>query len=184
VHSTSVRRRGWSRLAAVSLTSVSLTALLVGCSSSKKTPFASAKPGSSQPAAAAASTATTVKATGGGTFCQQVAKSINTDAAAMSSSADLPSLKSQIEGVQALESAALKSAPATIKADLVVLFDASNKFDDALAKAGYDYSKLDPTALTGFSTPAVETATQHVTNYLTTVCGINTSAGAPSAASS
>jgi len=68
------------------------------------------------------------------------------------------------------------------------VFDAADQFYSALAKANYDFTKVDPSMLAALETPAVKTAEQHVTDYMKNTCGIDTGAsavasGGPDAAS-
>jgi hypothetical protein len=56
---------------------------------------------------------------------------------------------------------------------LLVLEDASNKFDDALSAAGYDYSEIPGGASAGMSTADIRAASAHVVSYVKDKCGID-----------
>jgi len=183
----------FQRLGTAGLAALAVVGLLSGCASKKKTAAASstgstssaASPAATSAAAAAAASVTAagpspskVVATGGGKFCQQVAQSVNNTAlrdAATGSGVD--SLKTSVQAFHTLEGAVLKSAPGTLKPDLVTLFGALDQFYGALAKANYDFSKIDPSTETVLETPAVKAATDRVDAYIKNTCGIDTGAG-------
>jgi len=124
-----------------------------------------------------------VVATGGGKFCQQVADSLNKDSAAnIAGGTDPTTIKQDVQNEQGLESQILKAAPNAIKPDLVTIFGATDKLYAALAKANYDYSKLDPTSIGSLETPDVTAAEQHITSYMKDTCGIDIGGGDSSAA--
>jgi hypothetical protein len=169
-----------------------MVGLLAGCSS-KKT--ASSSTSSTAPAAAAAGTSAAggpaaasptaalpspskVVATGGGKFCQQVAAEVNNsvaDEAASGNTADaVASIKKSVEQFQSIEGSVLKSAPSSIKPDMVTLFGAIDQFYGALAKVNYDFTKVDPSIEAPLETPAVQQAEQNVDAYLKNTCGIDT----------
>ena len=115
-------------------------------------------------AADSAAAAAPVKATGGGSFCKLYAASVNSatrDAAA----AAAEDTKARIEVARSDAHKALNIAPAEIKKDVALLVDVSDKMYSALAKAGYDYSKLTPADMAAFSTPQVAAAEEHLTAY-------------------
>jgi hypothetical protein len=58
------------------------------------------------------------------------------------------------------------------------LLAASDQLWAALAKAGYDYSKLVPADMTALSSPEVVAAEKRLTAYMTTTCGITIGAAA------
>jgi hypothetical protein len=121
-----------------------------------------------------------VKATGGGSFCKLYAASVNSatrDAAA----AAPEDTKARIEVARSDAHEALNIAPAEIKKDVALLIDVSDKMYSALAKAGYDYSKLTPADMTAFSTPEVTAAEEHLTAYIKGTCGIDLTRGIPTA---
>jgi hypothetical protein len=160
------------RFCSIAVASLVAAGLLTGCGG--KTKAAAASSASAPQAPAAASATSSVTATGGGKFCQQVASSINQGvAAAAAAGTNSDDVKTQVQQTQALEAGVLKGAPAAIKSDLSAVFDATNKLDAALAKAGYDYSKIDPTAFAAFSSPDVVAAEQHLTSYMKSTCGID-----------
>ncbi|MFI5040655.1 MAG: hypothetical protein ACHQNA_02190 [Acidimicrobiales bacterium] len=154
-------------------------AALYGCASSSSK-AATAKAGAN-------TSLTTVKATSGGAFCTKVADSINNGVSKAASLAQsgggADALKAQLQQARQEEQDALAGAPGAIKSDLQTIVDASNKIYDALASANYDFSKLDPATFASFNTPALQTATQNVTDYVKQHCGIDlggvTSTAAP-----
>jgi hypothetical protein len=91
-------------------------------------------------------------------------------------------MEATIKQTQVIEGAVLKAAPSAIKPDLVTVFGAADKLYAALAKANYDYTKLDPTVMSVLQDPAVTAAEQRLTAYAKNTCGIDL--GGPSAASS
>ena len=170
--------RARRRIAAALLAAVAMA----GCGSSgKKATTTTAA------ASAAVTTLTTVKATGGGSFCTKVADAINNGvskaAQAFQQGRTPDQLKTEFEQTRKAEQDALSGAPSEIKADLQVLISASNKVFDALSAANYDFTKVDPAALSSVNTPAVQTASQHVTAYVKDHCGIDVGGTAPTASS-
>jgi hypothetical protein len=201
-----VSTRSLQRVGTAGLAVLTMVGLLSGCSAKKKTAASStaapssaaAAAGSAAAAAAGASGAaasaiasaaasvpspTKVKATGGGKFCQQVANATNTQLAQAAIASGPAGLKEEAQRVQALEAQILQEAPSSLKADIATVFGATNTFYAALAKANYDYTKVDPTALTAMSTPAVQAAEAHLETYTKTVCGIDTGGASAAAAS-
>jgi hypothetical protein len=152
---------------------------------SAKVASAAVSPGSSQVAAAASPgdvSAAPVHATGGGTFCREIAASMNSEQA-NATSASGSDIKKQLDAARASGHHALSIAPSAIKPDVALLVTASDSMYDALAKVGDDYSKLTPADMTAFSSPAVMAAEQHLTAYLKGTCGIDIGAQAAAAAS-
>ena len=84
------------------------------------------------------------------------------------------SIKASVQSFKSLEGSVLKSAPGAIKPDLVTLFGALDQFYSALAKANYDFTKIDPSVEAPLETPAVQKAEQDVDAYLKNTCGIDT----------
>jgi hypothetical protein len=135
-----------------------------------------AAPSAAIPSAAIPSAAlpTKVVATGGGKFCQEAAAVSNAGLSAAATGTTPDAVKAQIAQFKVEEKLVLSSAPNAIKGDLTTLFAGVDKLYDALVAANYDYTKLDPTTLTSFDTPAFEAASDHVDAYLKTTCGIDT----------
>ncbi len=118
-------------------------------------------------------TPSTVTARGGGKFCKQIADSYNS-ALAQSSQATTPAaLRKVVEAGQKKSQAALDSAPDEIKPDLRTIYAASNGFIAALKKAGYDVTKVSPTASAGLSTPAIRAASSRLLVFVNKRCGID-----------
>jgi hypothetical protein len=195
---TLVRKTSFQRIGTAGLAALTLIGLLSACSSKKSTTAASstastastasaaAAAGTSAPAAAAAASPTAalpspskVVATGGGTFCKQVAAEVNNsvaqEAATSTNAADaVASIKQSVQQFQAIEGTVLKSAPSSIKPDMVTLFGAIDQFYSALAKVNYDFTKVDPSIEAPLETPAVQKAETDVDAYLKNTCGIDT----------
>ena len=121
-----------------------------------------------------------VKATGGGSFCKLYAASVNS-ATRNAAAAAAEDTKARIEVARSDAHQALNIAPAEIKKDVALLVDVSDKMYSALAKAGYDYSKLTPADMAAFSTPQVAAAEEHLTGYIKGTCGIDLASGAATA---
>ena len=194
---TFVRTTSFSRVAVMGIASLVVAGLVSGCAT-KKTKSANAGSASTSSSAAATSssaaaapstapsetaTSSTVKATGGGKFCQQVASSINSSVAqAAATGTGVDAIKKSVQEFRALESSVLKAAPGEIKPDLVTLFGALDQLYAGLEKANYDFTKVDPSIEAPLETPAVKAAEQKVDDYVKNTCGIDI--GGPSAASS
>lgn len=184
--------RSFQRLGTAGLAALTVVGLLSGCAAKKKAATAAAVSSTAAASAAAtppSDTPSKVVATGGGKFCQQVAATVNNKALqAAETGTGADSIKASVEEFKSIESGVLKSAPGAIKADLGTLFGALDQFYGSLAKANYDFTKVDPSVMATLSTPAVQTAEQHVTDYMKNTCGIDTGAGTsgdgPSAAAS
>ena len=181
----------FQRLGTAGLAALAVVGLLSGCASKKKTAAtsstastaASAAPAATSAAGAAAASApaaqpSKVVATGGGKFCKEVASAVN-DAATKNalSGGGTDSLKQSVQNFKSLEGSVLASAPKEIKSDLVTLFGALDPFYEALQKANYDFTKIDPSIGSTLDTPAVKAATDHVDAYIKGTCGIDTGAG-------
>lgn len=69
----------------------------------------------------------------------------------------------------ALQKAKSLAAP-EIKADMSVVVDAFNTVYLAFKAANFDAAKVDPTKLTAINTPQVQTASKHVTDWVTAHC--------------
>jgi hypothetical protein len=131
-------------------------------------------------AADSAAAVAPVKATGGGSFCKLYAASVNS--ATQHTSGTAPEdTKALIEVARSDAHQALNIAPSEIKKDVALLVDVSDKMYAALAKAGYDYSKLTPADMAAFSAPQVAAAEEHLTAYIKGTCGIDLASGAPAA---
>ena len=121
-----------------------------------------------------ATTPSSIKATGGGSFCTKIADSLNSAATRSAEAATTPAaLRKLLEASERKNQEALSSAPDEIKGDLQTINAASAKFLAALKRAGYDVTKVSPTASAGFSAPAVTAASGRVLAFVTKRCGIN-----------
>jgi hypothetical protein len=132
-------------------------------------------------AAPVAATTTKVKATGGGSFCKEIATALN-NAASAGNASTVDAEKAEVkQGLDDFANLAQK-APSSLKPDVLVLAAAVTKLYAAVAKANYDFSKLTEADLTAMSTPAVTAAEGKVDTYVKTTCGIDLGAAASSAA--
>ena len=199
----------FQRLGTAGLAALAVVGLLSGCASKKKTAATSSvattasasaaasagapaatSPAATSPAAAPATAAlpspSKVVATGGGKFCQQVASEVNNSVAQQATSTStadaVASIKQSVQQFQSIEGSVLKSAPSSIKPDMVTLFGAIDQFYSALAKDNYDFSKIDPSVEAPLETPAVQKAEANVDAYLKNTCGIDTGADTDSSA--
>lgn len=127
--------------------------------------------------APSAAVTTKVKAVGGGQFCKDVAKAINTNALDFSKAGTDPAAeKAAIKKGLQETAGLLLEAPKEIKPDVAVLVGAINQVYSALEKANYDFTKLDPSLLTAMDSAAVKTAGDHVDAYVKNTCGIDPNA--------
>ena len=109
------------------------------------------------------------------------------NSAAQHAATDAPEdAKARIKVAIADAHQALDIAPSEIKKDVALLVGVSDKMYAAVAKAGYDYSKLTPADMSAFSTSDVTAAEEHLTTYIKGTCGIDlaTALGASAAEAS
>jgi hypothetical protein len=110
---------------------------------------------------------------GSGSFCD-IAK--NQEAAQqkeISAFSDTPaSLKTIEEQDAKLLPEFLAIAPAAIKPDVQEIVTVDEQLLAALQKANFDVSKIPPSALSGFQTPALTKASNDIATYLDKTCGI------------
>ena len=150
------------------------------CSSSAKTaaPAAptttNAKPTTSLPTTAPPTTVGT--GTSGTDFCTRLEDDADTfgvdDIMRSTSPAQI---KTVYAGVTARLDQTVAQAPAAMRGDLSTLNDGIKQLVQALAKAGYDTTKLTPDALAALSDPQIETAQQHIDTYLAQTCHVTPS---------
>ena len=185
------------RLFVAGVTAIAIGTMAVGCSSNSpkstaagSTATASATALATDTAAASDTAAPTSSAPSvkpgsgkGSSFCKELEQvaaytnSIGDDAT------DTPDqMKKTIELYNGVKSSLEKSAPAEIKADLTTLFNYLDQIYGAIAKANYDFTKLDPTVLASLSAneAQIQAAGDHVTQYVQTACGINLDSASPS----
>lgn len=166
------------RGALIGLVTVALAT--TACGSSSKSAAAGKASGTSAAVTTApgavTTTATKVKATGGGDFCKNIAKAVN-NPISPTAGASLKDEKDLIAASLAQGELALGKAPAAIKPDAVIVLTAIDNLFKALEKANYDYTKIDPAALSAVSSPAVTTAEAHLATYVSTTCGFSLSTG-------
>jgi hypothetical protein len=174
-------------------------ALIAGCSSSTKTASTGGPTGNStsssagsgagsstgSPAAGgsasdnASAEATKSFAAGSGKgskFCNELGV-IAAQEAKLDPSSDTPAdTKKAFDEIKSLKGPLEGSAPSSIKGDLSTMFDYIAQLDGVLAKAGYDWTKINPTDLATFEADSqkFETASQNVDNYVSQACGIDT----------
>jgi hypothetical protein len=180
-----VSTRTFQRVGTAALAALTVVGLMSGCAAKKKTAsasVASSATAAASTAAAASDTSSKVVATGGGKFCQQIADSVNNNAAKEAASGTgADSIKASVQEFKSIEGSVLKSAPGAIKPDLVTLFGALDHYYSALAAANYDFTKIDPSTGAVLQAPAVVTAEQNVETYMKTTCGIDLGGDAASA---
>ena len=168
--------------------SVGIVALLcigaAACGSSTSN-SAPAAPGTTKAGGVAAgttvATAPVVKASGsGGGFCKLEADSMKKAESGVSSAGgtSAAALRTRYQNFRQKEQPAVDSAPDELKSDLNLLLDASVKYGDALAKVGYDISRVTAAASSAFLTAPVQAASTHVLTYLKQHCGIDLTGGA------
>lgn len=185
------------RLFVAGVTAIAIGTMAVGCSSNSpkstaagSTATAGATASATDTAAASDTAAPTSSAPSvkpgsgkGSSFCKELEQvaaytnSIGDDAT------DTPDqMKKSIELYNGVKSSLEKSAPAEIKADLTTLFNYLDQIYGAIAKANYDFTKLDPTVLASLSAneAQIQAAGDHVTQYVQTACGINLDSASPS----
>lgn len=161
---------------------VGIAFLVAACGSSgSKT----ASPGVSAAAKSAAasqapskSPAAIAKAGSGGSFCDK-ARSLDAaqakDAEALTSGN--PKQLEQFEEKALSElSGLVASAPSEIQGALATLTTGDQKFFDALKAANFDFTKISPETISAFQTPEFTQATDKITSYLESTCGISPSA--------
>jgi hypothetical protein len=159
--------------AATTTSAASSAASAAGTTSAGASSAASSAAATTSSGTSAAPT-TKVKASGGGQFCKDVASAINSNALNFSGAgnnvaAEKAAIKKGLQETAGL----LLEAPKEIKPDVVVLVNAINQVYNALEKANYDFTKLDPKLLTVMNSAAVKAAGDHVDAYVKTTCGIN-----------
>lgn len=166
-------------IAAVVLLPATAAACGGGNTKTSSTPATAAGAPSGAPSAGS-----TVKATGGGDFCKTVADSLNSVSQQAAANLGTPdAMRKSVEDSKKKSQQVLAKAPGEIKGDLQTLLNASSAMGDALAKANYDVTKIQPDTLSSFSTPAVQTASTHVLAYVKQHCGIDLTPGGSPATS-
>jgi hypothetical protein len=151
---------------------VGFALVAAGCGGGARAASGAGAGGAPASAAAAASVpaAAVVQANGGGDFCALIAKADNNQSVAGTSVA---SIQAKIATARAEEQQALDIAPQDIKADVTLLFAASNAVYDALVNVNYDYSKLKATDMAPLEAADVVAAEKRLKTYTTTVCKIS-----------
>jgi hypothetical protein len=161
---------------------------VVGCGASGSKPTAATTTATGAAVAADSAAATTKPAAKAGgdknsKFCQELAQIAASTANIQDDSSDsTDDLKQIVQTYDAVRGSLLSSAPSAIKPDVTTLFNYLDQYYGALAKAGYDPSKMDPTVLAGLvaNAQSLETAGDNITSYVKTTCGIDLDAGASS----
>ena len=122
-------------------------------------------------------TTTTIKVSGdsGSSFCNLVRGELSAFTGTDFTGTSPTDLKKRYENISSVLSDAESKAPSQIKGDLETFSTAFDKVAKALSDANYDYTKLSPTTFAGLDTPAVKAASNHIEQYFTQVCHINTS---------
>ncbi|BEP12931.1 hypothetical protein acdb102_12420 [Acidothermaceae bacterium B102] len=128
---------------------------------------------------APAPTKTKVVAKGGGTFCKDIANTLN-DAGTTGTTDTVAAEKALVEKGLAELAVLTVEAPSEIKSDVQTLAGAVSVLYGAVQKANYDFTKIDTTALSALDTPAVKASETKVDAYVKVHCGIDVGAGASS----
>ena len=130
---------------------------------------------STEPADEEDDTPTTVVATGGGTFCKNLASYINENAVSEVDPTDPAAYKKAIETVTAQAEELLDEAPDEVHDSLQTLLDAQDTLITELEKVDFDYTKVPTEVLSSMSTPEVEGAQEELQAYAADTCGIDIS---------
>jgi hypothetical protein len=148
-----------------------------GSSSNSSTGSVTSAPGSSSGSTSSSDSGgstTTIKLNGSSSsdFCDLARADdkafSNVDPTGLSAS----DLKKQFENLgPALQQAADK-APSEIKGDFTTFINAFKPYLQALADANYDFTKIQPSSVSGLESPAVQAASDHIEQYFTQVCHI------------
>jgi hypothetical protein len=113
----------------------------------------------------------------GSSFCDTARKQetqASQDAQALTS--DDPATLKKFEEQAIAELPAFEAqAPAEIKSAVATLVAADRTLFSQLDAAGWDFTKLSPTAVSALESPDFTAATEKITSYLTTKCGITES---------
>jgi hypothetical protein len=153
--------------------------VLTGCGGDNSSSTAASSPTT----AASNANATTPSFTGSGSsdFCN-FAKDLESSDIANSLTGDSTNVKDDLAKVRAALAQAKAKAPDEIKADVATVADAFQKYDDLLAKYGYDTQKLTDAAQKNPQVLAQATAvlddskfaaaSERVSAYAQQVCGI------------
>ena len=153
---------------------VGLTLAVSGCGGGSSKTAAAAPAGSSTRPQASVSVPVTaptnVVAKGGGDFCKLIATASNTGSIGGTS---VDEIKKRIAQVKQMELQAIALTPDSLKSDVNLLFHATDQIYTALARANYDYSKLNQSDLKGLQEPDVRQAAARVQTYITNVCKIS-----------
>jgi hypothetical protein len=117
------------------------------------------------------------KAGSGGSFCD---KARSEEAASAKDAAALTTGNpQQLEQLEEKELSELKgfvsSAPSQIKGAVAILAAGDQKLFNALKAANFDFTKLSPATVGAFDTPEFTQATDQITAYLASTCGISPS---------
>lgn len=113
---------------------------------------------------------------GGDDFCANaqaaIAKAVAGLAPVTNTSSGPEATKKSLEALQAAYSVVEQNAPEEIKPDLQVLLTMMNKLADAYAAANYDPSQAAIAILPLVNDPKVQQASQHLTAWAKTHCGL------------
>jgi hypothetical protein len=178
-----MRARKFSQKLIITVALLAVTAAACGSSSkgasSSTTPTSAASSSAGSPTTAAGSSVTPTTAKpksfsgdSGGSFCNEIrddTSAFNSSDIATKTPADLKSLYSKL--VPALEHAQSK-APDAIKGDFGTFVTFFKKLNDAFKAANYNFENLDPTKFASLDSPAIQTASTNIENYVVQVCHI------------
>jgi hypothetical protein len=157
---------------------VALGATACGSSSKSATGTSTSAPGSSggSTSPSDSGSTTTIKLNGSGSsdFCDLARADDKAFSNFDPTSVSAADLKKQFENLAPALQQAADKAPSEIKGDFETFVNAFKPYLQALADANYDFSKINPTSVSGLESPAVQTASDHIEQYFEQVCHITT----------
>jgi hypothetical protein len=155
--------------------------VLAGCGGDNSSPSAAQSPTGAASSSNGSTTTPSFTGSGSSDFCN-FAKDLQSSDIANSLNGDSTNVKNDLAKVRDALSQAKAKAPAEIKADVATVADAFQKYDDLLAKYGYDPQKLtaaaqkDPQVLAQATAVLDDSkfaaASERVSAYAEQVCGI------------
>ena len=172
------RNSGWVRLRSGLVASIIAAGSLLGlaaCGGSSSNSTAGATPAAGGPAVTATSSAPAASASASaGGFCGSITSSLNglKDLSGKAYTAKPADLKALIAQARANADRIESTAPAAIRGDVRTLYGAVLSYYDAIAAAGYDIRKVDFSKLTALSSSNVLQATERISAYVQSECGV------------
>ena len=117
-------------------------------------------------------------ATGTSDFCKSLSQSLKdtTSLSPRPTTGNPSDLKALVEKAKQQVSGIVSAAPSAIKDDVQTLVNASESYYDALSSANYDLSKVDISKVRVLLSSNVQQASQRVSAYIQSHCGIDVGA--------